>query len=107
MSAARGLSNALRPSVARQLTKSAASRRTFVSAMGAATRQTVARPVALAPRVQSRGLKTVDFAGHKEDVFGESLPFPTCAELDRLAEAVSDLHFPLQSVRTGPRRSSW
>lgn len=70
---ARGFSNAVRP-VARQLTKSAVQRRTFVSALGAATRATaaVARP-ALAGSIQqqTRGLKTIDFAGTKEDVYGE------------------------------------
>lgn len=63
----------MRP-VARQLTKSAAQKRTFVAALGAATRATaaVARP-ALAGRIQqqTRGVKTIDFAGTKEDVYGE------------------------------------
>lgn len=70
---ARGFSSAVRP-VARQLTKSAAQRRTFVSALGAASRATtaVARPAFASPvQQQSRGLKTIDFAGTKEDVYGE------------------------------------
>lgn len=63
----------MRPA-ARQLTKTAAQRRTFVSAMGAATRATaaVARPAFAAPfQQQTRGVKTIDFAGTKEDVYGE------------------------------------
>lgn len=70
---ARGFSQAVRP-VARQLTKSAAQRRTFVAAMGAATRATaaVARPALASPmQQQTRGVKTIDFAGVKEDVFGK------------------------------------
>lgn len=62
----------MRP-VARQL-RSAAQRRTFVSAVGAATRATaaVARPAFAAPmQQQTRGVKTIDFAGVKEDVYGE------------------------------------
>lgn len=69
---ARGFSNAVRP-VARQLTKSAVQRRTFVAALGAASRATaVARPAVAGPvQQQIRGVKTIDFAGTKEDVYGE------------------------------------
>lgn len=69
---ARGFSNAVRP-VARQLTTKSASRRTFVALSAAAKASAaVARP-ALAGRVQqqTRGVKTIDFAGVKEDVYGE------------------------------------
>ncbi|KAJ4407275.1 Bifunctional acetohydroxyacid reductoisomerase [Gnomoniopsis sp. IMI 355080] len=67
---ARGFSNAVRP-VARQLTTKSASRRTFVALSAAAKASAaVARP-ALAGRVQqqTRGVKTIDFAGVKEDVY--------------------------------------
>lgn len=73
---ARGFSSAVRP-VARQLTKSAVQRRTFVAAMGAATRATaaVARPALAGPvQQQTRGVKTIDFAGVKEDVYGKLAP---------------------------------
>lgn len=73
MSAARGFSHAVRP-VARQLTNNkAAARRTFVAAMGAATTRAVARPAfaSSVQQVQTRGVKTIDFAGVKEDVYGE------------------------------------
>lgn len=72
MSAARGFASALRPA-ARQLTKSAGQKRTFVAAINAATRASaVARPaVAGLARQQVRGVKTIDFAGVKEDVYGK------------------------------------
>ncbi|KAK2615986.1 hypothetical protein N8I77_002706 [Diaporthe amygdali] len=67
---ARGFSSALRPA-ARQLTKNTVQRRTFVAALNAASRTSaVARPAVARPvQQQIRGVKTVDFAGHKETVF--------------------------------------
>ncbi|POS70757.1 ketol-acid reductoisomerase [Diaporthe helianthi] len=67
---ARGFSSALRPA-ARQLTKNTAQRRTFVAALNAASRTSaVARPALANPiQQQIRGVKTVDFAGHKETVY--------------------------------------
>ena len=71
---ARPLSKALRAS-ARNLssTASTASRRSFVSL--AAARPAVAaapRAAVAGPFNQVRGVKTIDFAGVKEDVYGES-----------------------------------
>ncbi|KAI3396589.1 hypothetical protein diail_12040 [Diaporthe ilicicola] len=67
---ARGFSSALRPA-ARQLTKNTVQRRTFVAALNAASRTSaVARPALARPAQQQiRGVKTVDFAGHKETVY--------------------------------------
>ena len=72
--AARPASRALRQSV-RQLAAPAVQRRTFVSALNAAR-----AGVAVAPKAavtsqfqQVRGLKTVDFAGTKEQVYGAYL----------------------------------
>ena len=59
---------ALRSSLAKQLT-GASARRTFVSALNASARPTVAR-AAVASSQQVRGVKTIDFAGTKEDVYG-------------------------------------
>lgn len=53
--------------MAKQL--SAPARRTFVSALNASARPTAAR-AAVASTQQVRGVKTIDFAGTKEDVYG-------------------------------------
>jgi ketol-acid reductoisomerase len=63
----RTFSRALRSPLAKQL--SAPARRTFVSALNASARPTAARAVAASQQV--RGVKTIDFAGTKEDVYGE------------------------------------
>jgi hypothetical protein len=56
--------------MAKQL--SAPARRTFVSALNASARPTAS--AAVASNQQIRGVKTIDFAGTKEDVYGnESL----------------------------------
>lgn len=69
---ARSFSKAIRSPLARQLTSSpAGQRRTIVSALRSVARPTVARALVAGPAHQTRGLKTVDFAGHKEQVFGE------------------------------------
>ena len=67
--AARTLSRAARSQLARQFAAPVA-KRTFVSAVNAATRPVVAR--AAAPAQQFRGVKTVDFAGDKEVVYERS-----------------------------------
>lgn len=69
---ARGFTSALRPA-ARQLTRSAGQKRTFVAALNAAARTSaVARPAVTGfAQQQIRGVKTIDFAGVKEDVYGE------------------------------------
>ena len=67
--ASRTLSRAARSQLARQFSAPIA-KRTFVSAVKAATRPAVAR--AAAPVQQFRGVKTVDFAGDKEIVYERS-----------------------------------
>merc|ERR1711977_598673 len=64
--ASRTFSRALRSPLAKQL--SAPARRTFVSALNASARPTAAR-AAVASAQQVRGVKTIDFAGVKEDVY--------------------------------------
>jgi ketol-acid reductoisomerase len=69
--ASRNLSKALR-GPARQLASAPrVQQRTFVAAARSAVRAgAVARPVAAGPvQQQVRGVKTIDFAGHKEDVY--------------------------------------
>lgn len=69
---ARTASKALRSSV-KQLTRPAVQQRTFTAAALGATRTNAVRQ---APKVvsaqQTRGVKTIDFAGTKEKVFGKS-----------------------------------
>jgi ketol-acid reductoisomerase len=67
--ASRTFSRALRSPLTKQL--SAPARRTFVSALNASARPAAARAVAAAQQV--RGVKTIDFAGTKEQVYGEYL----------------------------------
>jgi ketol-acid reductoisomerase len=71
--ASRGFSKALRATSRQKLPSQSFQRRTLTSSFGA-------RPgVAVAPRAtfagpiqhQVRGVKTIDFAGHKEQVFGQ------------------------------------
>ena len=64
----RTASRALRSSI-KQLATPAVQRRTFVSAVNAATR-TAPKAAATLPFQQRRGIKTIDFAGTKETVFG-------------------------------------
>lgn len=66
--ASRSFSKVLRSPLTRQIVSPAVQRRTIVSALGG-VRATVAK-AATAPVQQVRGVKTVDFAGHKEKVFG-------------------------------------
>ena len=67
--ASKNVTRALRTSNLRQIT-STTQRRTFVSALNAASK--TAKPAFVAPTAiqQKRGLKTIDFAGTKEDVYG-------------------------------------
>lgn len=55
----------------------AVQQRTFLSAAFNATRQTASKqmPKATFAAQQVRGIKTVDFAGHKEQVFGAFMRF--------------------------------
>lgn len=71
--ASRTATKALRSSAVKQLTTSNAQRRTFVSALNAARTASVTstKSAFVAPSTQQkRGLKTIDFAGTKETVFG-------------------------------------
>ena len=54
--------------MAKQL--SVPARRTFVSALNASARPTATRAAAASAQ-QVRGVKTIDFAGTKEQVYGE------------------------------------
>ena len=72
--ASKSFSKALRAPLMRQSIAPTVQRRTFVAALAAAS----TRPVAAAPAMakggygkQVRGVKTIDFAGHKEDVYGK------------------------------------
>lgn len=69
--ASRGFSKALRSQAARQLA-APAQRRTFVAVAGAAARTAATKQVrpALAGYQQVRGVKTIDFAGVPEQVYG-------------------------------------
>ena len=71
--ASRGFSRALRSQLARQVTSSpAAQRRSFVAAANlvrATAKQ--ARPAVAVAHQQVRGVKTIDFAGTPEDVYGK------------------------------------
>jgi len=68
----RTFSRALRSPLARQLASPAVQRRTFVSALNA-VRATAVTARAAAPTLQqqTRGVKTIDFAGSKEEVYGK------------------------------------
>lgn len=71
--ASRSFTKTLRGSMARQLAAPAVQQRTFVAAARSAARPgVVARPALASLAQQVRGVKTMDFAGHKEDVYGES-----------------------------------
>lgn len=70
--ASRSFSKTLRGSMARQLVAPAVQQRTFVAAARTVARAGVAaRPAVTGIQQQARGMKTMDFAGHKEDVYGE------------------------------------
>lgn len=71
--ASRSFTKALRTPLARQVASPAIQRRTFVAATGAVRASFVkARPAVASPAAQqTRGVKTIDFAGVKEDVYGK------------------------------------
>ena len=75
--ASRSFSKSLRMPMARQVAVS--QQRTFVAASSAVRAGLAARPapVAAPVRQQARGVKTIDFAGVKEDVFGTDEPNPS------------------------------
>jgi len=65
--ASRSFSKTLSSRLTRQL-RPAVQRRSF-AALTSTVRPTVSRAIVAGPQIQSRGVKTVDFAGHKEQVF--------------------------------------
>lgn len=76
--ASKSFQKALRSQVVRQLASPAVQRRTFVAAAGAARATAVKATRPAVSRQQVRGVKTIDFAGVKEDVYGKlnSPPMP-------------------------------
>lgn len=66
--ASRTFSRALRSQLTRQLASPAVQQRTIAAAGRSLARQ--ARPAMVGPAQQVRGMKTIDFAGSKEDVYG-------------------------------------
>lgn len=84
--ASKSFQKALRSQVGRQLASPAVQRRTFVAAASGAARATAvkaARPAV--SRQQVRGVKTIDFAGVKEDVYGkQAQPTPNWCAQERL-----------------------
>lgn len=71
MAAPRTATKALRSSFAKQLASPQTQRRTIVSALNAAARPAVVKAAAKPFAAQQvRGVKTIDFAGHKETVYG-------------------------------------
>ena len=73
--ASRSFSRALRSSPTRQLTLPATQRRTLISASKYARTGLAAplKPASVASFQQTRGVKTIDFAGTKEVVYGDLL----------------------------------
>ena len=74
--ASRSVSRALRSNIARQVVAPAVQKRSLVLAATSAAKAAVAtaprRPPKAAVHIQQRGLKTIDFAGTKEVVYGAS-----------------------------------
>ena len=76
--ASRTFQKTLRGSLARQLASPAVQQRAAYSVARTAVRATAAtaaRPARAVFAQQVRGVKTIDFAGSKEDVYGEYLFF--------------------------------
>lgn len=67
--ASRPVTRALRQS-ARQLAAAPAQKRTFVSALSAGAKKAAPRAAVTSQFQQTRGVKTIDFAGTKETVYG-------------------------------------
>lgn len=109
--ASRSFSKTLRAPLARQLASPRVQQRSYIAGRNLvrATAAAVARPAVAQQQV--RGVKTIDFAGHKEDVYGmleswrHQSPLVPCANW-LLCRHVADVAA-LQSVPTGRRRSSW
>lgn len=78
--ASKAFSKTLRAPIARQLIAPRVAQRSYIAARSATRAVAAARP-ALAQQ-QVRGLKTVDFAGVKEDVYGMCNAASTCGILE-------------------------
>ncbi|ODA80335.1 hypothetical protein RJ55_03293 [Drechmeria coniospora] len=96
--ASRSFSKALRAPLARQLASPRLQQRSYIAGRNLARATAVAaRPAIAGPAQQQvRGVKTIDFAGHKEDVYGRF----------RLASQRSLLSRPASSWETG-ERADW
>lgn len=86
--ASRSFSKALRSPLGRQLASPAVQRRTFIAAMGALRTTALAGPRTAPAAQQVRGVKTMDFAGSKETVYGRRR-IPRNAVADRVADRCS------------------
>jgi ketol-acid reductoisomerase len=93
--ASRPVTRALRQS-ARQLAAAPAQKRTFVSALSAGAKKAAPRAAVTGQFQQTRGVKTIDFAGTKETVYGRF-------QLDTTSPMIAD--DVKQSVPTGQRKS--
>lgn len=73
MMASRNFSRTLRASLSRPSTLPSFQRRSFCLARANFRSATIApgKPIRGSPLLITRGLKTVDFAGHKETVYGK------------------------------------
>jgi ketol-acid reductoisomerase len=72
--ASRGFSKALRAASKQKLPSQSFQRRSLASLLGARPATAIVPRATFAGKIQQqvRGLKTIDFAGHKEQVFGQS-----------------------------------
>ena len=97
--ASRSFSRTLRSSLTHQLTSPASQRRTLISASKYGRKGLAAplKPAFAASLQQTRGLKTIDFAGTKEVVYGDSLPWQFRASCKILTG--------MQSARIGREKS--
>ena len=99
--ASRSFNRALRSSLTHQLTSPATQRRTLISASKYARTALAAplKPAFVASLQQTRGVKTIDFAGTKEVVYGNSFPHQVQADCEMLRT--------MQSARIGRETSFW
>ena len=93
--ASKNLSRALRAASRQKLTAPAIPKRSFVTSLPTRPAVAAAARVAAAPLQQTRGVKTVDFAGHKEKVFGK-MAFNFRGRMELTTK---------QSEKTGPGRN--
>lgn len=104
--ACRSFSRALPSSLTRQLTSPATQRRSLTSAskLARTARITPFKPTFVATLQQTRGVKTIDFAGTKEVVYGDSSPaHPPPKQISASCTMLTGL----QSARIGRETSFW